>query len=369
MKLLIADDDATSRMLLKAMVSKWQFECVLAEDGEAGWELMQVDDPPCFLFIDWEMPKMNGIELIKRVRQQQTDNPPYIILLTARNETADIVEGLSSGANDYVIKPFSKEELRARIDVGFRVLNLQADLADAQSLLSIERAVIEKIILKMQSAREFDSTNVRCLSLPVETTSGDVLFSAHSSENTQYLMLGDFTGHGLVAALGGPLASDIFYAMALKGIAISEIVAEINHQMFNKMPTGLFLVSSFFEVNSDRTKVKVWNCGMENILLFRDHHLVKKISSTSLALGILDTFTVEAEVIDVQPGDRFYAYSDGITETKNSQGKMFGQDRLIQAISDMLTADADIQILADAAVDFHGNGALLDDLTVLELTC
>lgn len=369
MKLLIVDDDATSRMLLEAMLPTWKYECVLAEDGEVGWECMKVDKPPCFLFIDWEMPKMSGIELIRRIRQQQTDNPPYIILLTARNETADIVKGLNSGANDYVIKPFNKAELSARIDVGFRVLNLQADLTQAQSQLSIERTLIEKIILKMHSAGKFDSTNVRCLNRPVETTSGDVLFSARNSENTQYIMLGDFTGHGIVAALGGPLASDIFYAMALKGIPILKIIAEINHQMFNKMPTGLFLVSSFFEVSSDRSKVKIWNCGMGSALLFRNHRLIKTIPSTSLALGILDTFTVEAEVIEVEPGDRLFAYSDGITETKNSQGEMFGQDKLIQTISDMLAADADIQVLADAALDFRGNSAQLDDMTVLELKC
>lgn len=276
MKILIAEDDATSRMLLEAMLKKWEFECVVAEDGAAGWELMQVDEPPHFLFIDWEMPKMNGIELIKRVRQQSTNNPPYIILLTARNETVDVVEGLDSGANDYVVKPFNKAELRARIDVGVRVLNLQGDLSRAQALLAKERIVIEKIISKMQSVGKFDSKNLRYLNIPVETTSGDVLFSARSPDNTQYIMLGDFTGHGLVAALGGPLASDIFYAMVFKGLAMSEIIEEINHQMFKKIPTGLFLAAIFFEINSDRTKVKTWNCGMENILMFQDQQLVKK---------------------------------------------------------------------------------------------
>jgi len=369
LKLLIADDDATSRMLLEAVVKKWDFDCVLAEDGAAGWELMQVDEPPCFLFIDWEMPKMNGIELIKRVRQQQTTNPPYIILLTARSETADIVKGLNSGANDYIVKPFNNAELRARIDVGYRVLSLQHDLTQAQSRLSRERIVVENIISKMQATTKFDSNNVRCLNRPVESTSGDVLFSARGPDNTQYTMLGDFTGHGLVAALGGPMASATFYAMTLKGIPISEIAVEINHKMFKRLPTGLFLAAIFFEVNPDRTEVQVWNCGMEDILFFRNQQLEKKLPSTSLALGIIDTFSGEPEVLTVKPGDRLYAYSDGITETANSQSEMFGQNRLIQAINDMLTVDADIQQLEDAAIAHRGNGDQLDDLTVLELTC
>lgn len=369
MKLLIADDDATSRMLLKAMLTKWDFECVMAEDGQAGWEIMQEKVPPSFLFIDWEMPNMNGIELIKRIRLKQTNNPPYIILLTARNETADIVEGLNSGANDYVIKPFNKAELRARIDVGVRVLNLQGDLYQAQSRLSKERIVIENIISKMQSAHEFDSQDIRCLNLPVEVTSGDIYFSSRCINNKQYLMLGDFTGHGLVAALGGPVASDIFYAMAEKGVPTLDIAKEINHQMFNKMPTGLFLTAIFFEVNSERTQVQVWNCGMENVLLFRDQKLAEKISSTSLPLGIVDKFEAEPEMLTVKSGDRFYAYSDGITETVNTNGELFGQDRLIQAISNMLSADTNIKVIADAVLEYRGNTEQLDDLTVLELTC
>ncbi|OUR71518.1 hypothetical protein A9Q78_09690 [Methylophaga sp. 41_12_T18] len=369
MKLLIADDDATSRMLLEAMTTKWGYECIVAEDGQVGWELMQVDEPPCFLFIDWEMPKMNGIELIKRIRQQPTNNPPYIILLTARNETADIVEGLNSGANDYVVKPFNNAELQARINVGFRFLNLQADLSHVQSRLARERVVVEKIIAKMQATTKFDSTNVRYLNRPVESTSGDVLFSARGPDNTQYTMLGDFTGHGLVAALGGPMASATFYAMALKGLPISEIAVEINRKMFHRLPTGLFLAAIFFEVNADRSKIQVWNCGMEDVLAFREKRLLKKHSSTSLALGILDSLAFEAELIDIQANDRFYAYSDGITETENAQGEHFGQQRLIQAISEMLTVDADIHNLEDAALTFRGTGDQSDDITVLELTC
>jgi len=369
MKLLIADDDATSRMLLEAMTTKWGYECVVAEDGQAGWEMMQVDEPPCFLFIDWEMPRMDGIELIKRIREKHTHIPPYIILLTARNKTDDIVEGLDSGANDYVVKPFNHAELRARIDVGFRFLNLQADLTHVQSRLSRERVVVEKIIAKMQATTQFDSTNVRYLNSPVESTSGDVLFSARGPDNTQYTMLGDFTGHGLVAALGGPMASATFYAMALKGLPISEIAAEINRKMFHRLPTGLFLAAIFFEVNADRSKIQVWNCGMEDVLAFRDKQLLKKYSSTSLALGILDSIAFEAELVDVQANDRFYAYSDGITETENTQAEHFGQGRLISEISEMLTVDADIHNLEDAALTFRGTGDQSDDITVLELTC
>lgn len=369
MKLLIIDDEPISRMLLEGMAEQWQFESVIFEDGQAAWNYMQNETQARLLLIDWEMPEMDGIELIKLIRQQKYANPPYIILLTARTETADIVEGLNSGANDYVAKPFNHAELRARIDVGYRVLEMQENLNHAQSLLSKEREVIERIITKMHSTSNFSSAKIRYLDVPVETTSGDILFSAYCPNKTQHIMLGDFTGHGLIAALGGPLASDIFYAMTSKDIAMSEIVSEINQQMCKKMPVGLFLAAIFFEVNPARNEVRVWNCGMENILLFRDQSLIQKISSMNLALGIQDSIPNEYETIDVKPDDHFYAYSDGITETNNSEGELFGEARLIQAINEMLTTGADIQALENAALSYRGNGKQLDDLTVLELRC
>ncbi|GAB4353569.1 MAG: diguanylate cyclase [Gammaproteobacteria bacterium] len=128
MKLLIAEDDLTSRTLLEAVTRKWGYEPVTAEDGEAAWELLQRPDAPRLLLLDWEMPKLGGTELCKRLRDRETTDPPFIILLTARSETNDIVEGLEAGANDYIAKPFENAELQARLRVGQRMLDLQAEL-------------------------------------------------------------------------------------------------------------------------------------------------------------------------------------------------------------------------------------------------
>ena len=117
MKLLIADDDLTSRTMLAAVARKWGFEPVVAEDGEVAWQILQGEDPPRLLLLDWMMPQLNGLELCQRIRQQDNDEPPFIILLTSRRETADIVAGLASGANDYVAKPFENAELQARLQV------------------------------------------------------------------------------------------------------------------------------------------------------------------------------------------------------------------------------------------------------------
>lgn len=128
MKLLIADDSRVSRMMLLAITEKWGYEVILAEDGEQAWQIMQQDNAPQLLLLDWEMPKMNGIEVCKRVIASNNKTPVYILLLTSRTASADIVEGLSQGANDYISKPFDSAELQVRLQVGKRMLEMQDKL-------------------------------------------------------------------------------------------------------------------------------------------------------------------------------------------------------------------------------------------------
>ena len=138
MKLLIADDSLTQRVMLQAIAKKWGFDIVLAEDGNQAWEVLSGPDAPRLVLLDWEMPGMDGPEVCRRVREIETEDPPYILLLTSRSETDDIVAGLSAGANDYISKPFNNAELLARAKVGKRMLKLQSELAKAKATLEFQ---------------------------------------------------------------------------------------------------------------------------------------------------------------------------------------------------------------------------------------
>ena len=130
MKVLIAEDDMISRRLLEATLTRWGYEVVVTCDGVAAWEVLRSQEAPALAILDWMMPGMDGIELCHRVRSAFTATPPYLILLTAKGRREDIVMGLQAGANDYVTKPFDREELRARMQVGLRMIELQQSLAD-----------------------------------------------------------------------------------------------------------------------------------------------------------------------------------------------------------------------------------------------
>lgn len=135
---MVAEDDQTSRNILVAVLRKWGFEPLAVADGSEAWRIMQGDDPPDLAILDWEMPGLDGLDVCRRIRASLTNNPPYIIILTARKEKDDIVLGLDAGANDYISKPYNSDELLARIKVGQRMVELQTELLAARNALAHE---------------------------------------------------------------------------------------------------------------------------------------------------------------------------------------------------------------------------------------
>ena len=130
MRILIAEDDKTSRNMLIALLTKQGHEVVATVNGAEAWQTMQKPDAPSLAILDWMMPEMDGLEVVRRIRSLQTNQPPYIIMLTIKCEKMDIVAGLDAGADDYLAKPYDHEELHSRVNVGRRILEMQATMAD-----------------------------------------------------------------------------------------------------------------------------------------------------------------------------------------------------------------------------------------------
>ncbi len=129
MKILIAEDDFTSRTVLTGVLKRNGHEVIETLNGKDAWEELQKPGAPGLAILDWMMPEMDGLEVLQRVRQKKGEREPYIIMLTARWEKADIIKVLDTGANDYIVKPFDVGELRARIEVGRRMVEMQDALA------------------------------------------------------------------------------------------------------------------------------------------------------------------------------------------------------------------------------------------------
>ena len=139
MRVLIADDEATTRHLIQRTLGNWGFEVLAAENGTEALRILQGSNRPEIALLDWVMPGVDGLEVCRRMRAALPDAPSYIILITARGGLANVVQGLESGADDYVTKPFDPRELRARLHAGARVVQLQ------KALLERNRELVEAL--------------------------------------------------------------------------------------------------------------------------------------------------------------------------------------------------------------------------------
>jgi diguanylate cyclase (GGDEF)-like protein len=135
MKVLIADDNSVSRLLLERLLTKWGYQVIQANDGAQAWEILRAEDPPRLVILDWMMPGMSGPEVCREARKRVAYAYAYILLVTSKEDKQDVIQGLEAGADDYLTKPFFPEELRARIRVGLRILELEDKLIAAADVL------------------------------------------------------------------------------------------------------------------------------------------------------------------------------------------------------------------------------------------
>jgi two-component system, cell cycle response regulator len=162
MKILIVEDEPVSRRLLEATLRRWNYEVVTTIDGREAWEVLQQPEAPSLVISDWMMPDMDGLELCNKIRESGKLGYTYLIMLTARGRKEDVIEGLEAGADDYLTKPFDHEELRCRVKIGERIINLERrilQLANTDSLTGVlnRRAFMERIEIEVERAIREDS--------------------------------------------------------------------------------------------------------------------------------------------------------------------------------------------------------------------
>ena len=148
MRILIAEDDHTSRTVLAGVLKKNGHEVVVTVNGAEAWQILQQPNAPRLVILDWMMPEMDGLQVLKLTRALETDLPPYIIMLTSKGEKADVIAGLDAGANDYLAKPFNAAELRARTEVGRRMVEIEDALSESREMerkLGAERLEQEQL--------------------------------------------------------------------------------------------------------------------------------------------------------------------------------------------------------------------------------
>lgn len=241
-------------------------------------------------------------------------------------------------------------------------------LKGQNSSLTEERVLVESVLTNIRAAEDFDDRGIDYLLESVENTAGDILLAARRPDGVRHYLIGDFTGHGLTSAMASPTVADIFYSMTKKGMDPPSILREINIKLCNKLPANIFLAAAFIEVNEKDCELRVWNAGLPDQLVLRDHSPWQRLASDALPLGIVEDWMPEEVVeLDIQVGDTIYAFSDGVIEVSTENGELFGIDRLEMELCRISHEQRPLTSLLGTLASFGGKPKHGDDISLLEI--
>lgn len=371
--ILIAEDSPADRMLLSTIVSRQGHRVLTASNGLEAVGMFGQERPQLVL-MDALMPVMDGFEAARRIKDLAGEALVPIIFLTSLSESEALARCLEVG-DDFLGKPYNAVILQAKIKAMDRLRRLQQTVLQQRDLIARnnehllnEQRVAKAVFDKVAHSGCLSAANIRFLQSPFALFNGDILLAAFNPSGDMHVLLGDFTGHGLPAAIGAMPLAEVFYGMTAKGFPMMEILREMNAKLKRILPVGVFCCATMLSLSFQRRLVEVWNGGLP------DGHLLRTATgervalvSRYLPLGVLEpeAFNASCEVQPLQPGDRIFLLSDGVLETRDSHGRQFGEERLLQVFSSGHEPEQLFDEIQRALADFRGEAQ--DDVSMIEL--
>ena len=324
---------------------------------------------------------MDGQELCRRIKGRNCDNPTYFILLTARDHQDDIVTGLESGADDYLIKPCEAKELLARVAAGLRTMSLQRELHSAnanlqralsqiddelQNVAKIQRALLPQELPQVQGI-EFAA-----FYRPSSQSGGDYYDVLPLPDGRLALVMADVSGHGTPAMVAMALARLLVHTHAAQSHTPGALLTTLNHLLFSHLPTDQYLTMFCGMFDAGTGHLQYSSAGHPSPLWSKsqEHKVVELEHCEGFPLKL-----VAANVeypnwsITLAPEDRLLLFTDGVTDTMNVKSEMFELPALMQAVERYgdLTASESIAGIVRQIDSFSGDAAPYDDITIMEM--
>lgn len=392
LKVLVIDDAPDVRAYVRALLRKWGFDPVVASNGADGLQRLRGGDIR-LVICDWMMDGMSGPEVCAAIRREDFPHYVYVMLLTGRTEDTDLVYGLDAGADDFVGKPFDVQVLRARLQVGVRILGLEERLAEQnrrlkQSHDALDRAYgqiqndlaaaarIQRELLPVSDAG-IAPLSAGWLFLPAAKISGDSFhfFPVSASEMGFYHL--DVAGHGIPAALlstslsrslvpqTGILAPNLDSGEYLNPAGFLEA---LNAQLCSPDGEVTSYATVVYGVLDPHTgEGRLASAGHPQPLLLRADGSVELASKGGLPVGMFDTAEYSTHRFHLAPGERIVTYSDGITDCFDADGRAFDLEHLCDLLRAHRGASSSAlaALLRDAVLAWRGEAELEDDVSLL----
>ncbi|KAA0969245.1 fused response regulator/phosphatase [Pseudomonas sp. ANT_H12B] len=373
--ILIAEDSAADRMLLSTIVRRQGHEVLTAANGAEAVDAFRQQRPQLVL-MDAMMPVMDGFEAARQIKVLAGETLVPIIFLTSLTESEALARCLEAGGDDFLAKPYNQVILAAKIKAMDRLRRLQAtvlqqrdQIARHHDYLLNEQRVAKAVFDKVAHSGCLNAPNIRYLQSPYALFNGDLLLAAFTPAGDMHVLLGDFTGHGLPAAVGAMPLAEVFYGMTAKGYGLSETLREMNAKLKRILPVDMFCCATLLCLSFQRRSVEVWNGGMPDGYL---HSIASgertPLTARHLPLGVLSphTFDDRTEVFPMAVGDRVFLLSDGVIDTCDANEQLFGVERLQRVFAANRQPDELFEEIEQALRDFRGEAR--DDVSMVEVS-
>lgn len=390
MLILVVDDDRSIRTLLQKYLLSWGHEVLLAADGEEAWDVLQSTDVQ-FVLSDWMMPRLDGVELCRRIRAQNLLKYIYIILLTARDTKRELIIGMEAGADDFIVKPFDKNELKVRIRAGERILKLEKDLANRNRKLNraynrmrkdLEAAARMQVELLPKPGECFCGFVFDWIFVPCSVVAGDTFNYFNLDDRHLAFHIIDVAGHGIPAAMlsftlsktlapavtpGNPLRSASMDGSGYRIARPAEVAAELNQRFLSEQEIMQYFTMVYGIINHERLEVAFVQAGHPPLVYLPQGQPARVIGEGGFPVGMLPDAAYEENRLRIFRGDRIVLYSDGITECRNEMGEQFSERRLIEYLQNCShqSLRETMAAVEEALRAWRGDAEFEDDMTLL----
>ena len=390
MKILIAEDDLVSKMVLQKTLEKWGYHVLAANHGLEALKTFQ-DNEVDMIITDWMMPEMDGIEFCRRVREIDKKKYIYTIILTAKDQTSDVVEGFEAGADDYLVKPFKPEELKSRINAGIRILDLENSLLTKNRLLEEANnkimedlayaANVQKSLLP-NNLPEIEGVDIYWEFHPCDQLGGDMINVMRLDENRYGIYILDVSGHGVTAALFSVSLSRVLSEsrdILKSGIADppyyivtppKEVLESLNRQFPMDLTTRQYFTIIYGILDVSRHTFQWSSAGHPPPILIHNNGAELVANASGPPIGFFENPGYEESLLKLEPNQRVVFCSDGIIEAANQFDEQFTIDRMRQTLDstkDLELKDVLPNLISEVEGWTAGKGGPNDDITLLGL--